>query len=134
MPGRARRTLTLGLLLLVAACGKNPQDEPPAAASAVELPPDKGLTRDQFITVEIDSECARLSENAELDRIDEFREAALQKIGKTRLDRTLSLAKFMDDSATTEQIAAKVAECRKAAGWVLETGPEGSPTWVRSNK
>jgi hypothetical protein len=134
MLGHARRTLTLGLLLLAVACGQKKEGDAPTAATTAEVPKDKGLTRDQFITVEIDSECARLSENAELDRIDEFREAALQKIGKTRLDRTLSLAKFMDDAATTQQIAAKVAECRKAAGWVLETGPEGSPTWVRSSK
>ncbi len=121
-------------MLLALACGKKADEQQPASASGIEVPADKGLTRDQFVTVEIDSECARLAENAELDRIDEFREAALKKIGKTRLDRTLSLAKFMDDSATTQQIAAKVAECRKAAGWVLETGPEGNATWVRSSK
>ena len=126
--------LFAGLMLLAPACGKKAEEQQPVSASGIEVPLDKGLTRDQFVTVEIESECARLAENAELDRIDEFREAALKKIGKTRLDRTLSLAKFMDDSATTQQIAAKVAECRKAAGWVLETGPEGNATWVRSSK
>jgi hypothetical protein len=123
-----------GLVLLALACAEKAKEQQPVSASGIEVPLDKGLTRDQFVTVEIESECARLAENAELDRIDEFREAALKKIGKTRLDRTLSLAKFMDDSATTQQIAAKVAKCRKAAGWVLQTGPEGNATWVRSSK
>src|SRR5262245_3704172 len=131
MPRHARPTLAAALLCALAcvaaagACGgKKKGEDTPASASGAEPASDKGLTHDQFVAVEIDSECARLKENAELDRIDEFREAELKKIGKTRLDRTLSLAKFMDDAATTQQIAAKVAECRKAAGWVLETGPE----------
>lgn len=128
MPG-----LVLLAALCVVACGRK-TDEPPPSVSGIEVPPDKGLTRAEFVSVEIESECARLKEDAGLDRLDEYREAALKKIGKTRLDRTLSMARFMEDGATTQEIAAKVAECRKAAGWVLETGPEGNATWVRSSK
>lgn len=126
------RLLVLGLLV-VAACDDRKSADPAPAPGATGGA-DNGLTREQFKQVEIESECARLAADAEIDRLDEFREEALAKIGKNRLDRTSSLARYIDDASLNEEIAAKVAECRRRAGWVEQPGPEGSPTWVRSSK
>jgi hypothetical protein len=101
---------------------------------AASAPPGKALARDELVRVEIDSECARLRAGAGLDRLDEFRDAALAKLGRTQQDRALSLPRLAEDGAAREEIATKVAECRRATGWIAEPGPEGSPTWVRSSR
>lgn len=116
------------LLVFISLCtlacqGKRPDQQAPAADA---------MTREQFVQVEIDSECARLAANAEIDRVDEFREAALVKIGKTRLDRTLALGRYLDDARVAEEVASATAECRRKAGWREQPGLDGVKTWVRS--
>jgi hypothetical protein len=120
--------------LLVACSGEKKAGDPAPSQTETGGAAGKGLTREQFLAVEIESECARLAADAEIDRLDEFREQALAKHGKTRLDRTSSLARYLDDATINGDIAAKTAECRRKAGWVEQPGPEGDPTWVRSSK
>ena len=130
----ARRAPLLWAILFVAGCPGKPQpgDSATGGAGSVSVPAPaapEGLTRDQYLQVEIAAECARLGARADLGQVDIYREQALKRLDKTRRDYLMSLASFMEDAAARTQIEARVADCRVAAGFVRRTGGDGEAYW-----
>lgn len=123
--GQMRR---IALAVLLAACS-SPKSDAPVATTTTENR--GGFTREQYIQLEIDTDCGWIKGSGEPKDREPARTAALGKLGKSRDEYNLSKGAFKDDAQVRAAIDAKVAECYRAAGFEEVEDPNGEKQWQK---
>ncbi len=124
------RTVLLLLVLAAAACSKSDDKGKVSSANTTEQN-QGGFTKEQFIQLEVDTDCGWIKASGEPKDREKSRDDALAKLGKTRNDYNLSKGAFMNDHDVRAAIDDKVAACYKAAGWSQVEDPNGEKTWEK---
>src|SRR5262245_21556014 len=122
-------TLVLALVLgaLAAACSKH--DDAHSTTSQNQ----GGLTREQYVQVEVDTDCGWIKTSGEPKDREKSRDEALAKLGKTRTEYNLSKGAFMNDQGVRGDIEKQVAECYRAAGFEQVDDPNGEKVWQKAD-